>query len=264
MTPLRRIVLALSALLVACAGAPAGAQPAPAAEAVPAPRRTAAAQESADSGVVRVSGAAEVTVSPDRARVSFAVESEASTAGEASDANAATMQAVLDAVRGGGFPGLELETFGYSLRPVYSSVAEDGRRVQRIEGYRAVNNVAAVIHDPDAVGGVIDAAIEAGANRIAGLSFYASDTRAAREEALRRAVEAATREARVMAGALGRTLGAPLEVQGGAQRPRPQPMGDMAYEEMQMARAPTPIETGDQTVSAQVSITFRLGPAEGR
>lgn len=251
MRPLPGTVLALSALLVACAGAPAGAQPAP-------------VQQAPDSGLVRVSGSAEVTVTPDRARVAFAVESEAPTAAEASEANAATMQAVLEAVRAGDFPGLELETFGYSLRPIYSTQNEDGRRVQRIEGYRAVNNVAAVLHDPDAVGGVIDAAIGAGANRIAGLSFYASDTREAREEALRQAVEAATREARVMAGALGRSLGAPLEVQGGAQRPRPQATGDMMYEEMAQARAPTPIEAGDQTVSASVSITFRLGPPEGR
>ena len=263
MRPLRRAFPLLPALLLACGGASAGAQsvgspggglpgngPGPAAPAREAP---------ADTGVVRVSGSAEVTVAPDRARVTFAVEGAA----EASEGNAGTMQAVLQAIREADVPGLELETFGYSLQPVYSSRTEDGRRVQRIEGYRARNNVVATISDTEGVGGVIDAAVRAGANRIAGIDFYASDTDAAREEALRRAVERATSQARTMAEALGRTLGAPVDVQGSADVPtyRPRAMG---MEMVQAARADTPIEAGDQTVSARVTVTFALGPAGRR
>ena len=102
-------------------------------------------------------------------------------------------------------------------------------------GNRAANNVGATVSEPASVGRVVDAAVGAGANRIGGISFFASDTQDARDEALRRAVEEATRQARIMAGALGRTLGAPIEVQ-----------------------------AGDQTVTARVSITFALGPAGSR
>lgn len=268
MKPSISLLATLAFLLVACAGSPAGAQPAapPPGDAAmaPAPDPTPSpVAQAADTGVVRVSGAAEVSVTPDRARVTFAVETEAETAAEASRANAATMEAVLAAVRAGGFPELELETFGYSVSPVYSTETRDGRRAQRIEAYRAQNHVGATLADPDAVGRVIDAAIEAGANRIGGVSFFASDTQDAEDEALRRAVERATDQARVMARALGRTLGAPVDVQGGSEMPRPfQRSG--AQMEMMQARADTPVEAGDQTVRAQVSITFTLGPAGPR
>lgn len=222
----------------------------------------AAPQAEADSAVIRVSGSAQVSVTPDRARVTFAVETEGETAGAASRANATAMEAVLNAVRAGSFPGLDVETFGYSVSPVYTTEDRDGRRVQRIESYRALNNVAATVSDPDVVGRVIDAAVDAGANRIGGLSFFASDTREARDEALRSAVEQATREARIMAEALGRVLGEPLDVQGGAETPMPRMRA--AGMEMLQARADTPIEAGDQIVRAQVSITFALGPGEPR
>ena len=214
----------------------------------------------ADSGVVRVSGTGQVSVAPDHGRVSFAVETRGDDAAETSRENAERMTAVLEAVRGTEVEGLEVETFGYALRPIYRTVTEDGERVQRLDGYQATNNVSARFSDIEAAGRIIDAAVEAGANRIAGLSFYAEETAEARDEALGMAVENATREARVMAAALGRTLGGALEIQGGAQQPRPA----MRFESMDMAmaqaRSETPVEAGDQTVSAQVSITFRLGP----
>lgn len=267
MRPLPAPVLGLALVTLACGGAPASAQPAgPAAGDAQPPShpRAASMQAVADTGVVRVSGAAEVEVTPDRARVTFAVETEAGTAAEASSGNAATMDAVLGALRDGGFSGLELETFGYSVRPVYSSETEGGRRVQRIEAYRALNHVVATLSDTDRVGSVIDAAIEAGANRIGGVSFFAADTEDARDEALRRAVTAATRQARIMAEALGRTLGDPVDVQGGADVPMPMYRSQSSGMEMAQARVDTPIEAGDQTVSARVSITFSLGPAAPR
>jgi uncharacterized protein YggE len=38
----------------------------------------------------------------------------------------------------------------------------------------------------------------------------------------------------------------------------------MGMEMVQAARADTPIEAGDQTVSARVTVTFALGPAGRR
>jgi uncharacterized protein YggE len=64
-----------------------------------------------------------------------------------------------------------------------------------------------------------------------------------------------------MAAALGVPLGPALEVHGGASVPMPPPMPYLA--EMRMAAAPqvanTPIEAAEQTVTAQVTIKFRLG-----
>ena len=208
-----------------------------------------------------VTGTASLDVSTDRARVSLAVESREKTASEAAQANARAMSAVLAAMRSGGFEGLDIDTYGYSLSPVYTSVVQNGARVQRIEGYRVLNNVRATLTDMKAVGRLIDVATGAGANRVNGISFEASDIEPAQHRVLADAVRRARDQARTMADALDRELGPPLNVQGGAQRPSPRQ--DYVRLQAMAAEAETPIEAGDQTVSASVTITFLLGPEKG-
>jgi hypothetical protein len=179
----------------------------------------------------------------------------------AANGNAEVMDAVLTALRAAGFTGLTLETHGYSVQPEYAMIEEGNRRVRVIEGYAALNNVRAGLEDMDAVGRVIDVAIGAGANRVAGLSFVASHTEAARREALTMAVERARGEAATMAAALGHELGAVLEVRGGSALPRPRAEGLMFR--AAAAAAETPIEAADQTVTASVTVKFALGPRGG-
>lgn len=216
----------------------------------------AATLQEAGPGWIQVMGRGAVSVAPDRASVRVALESRAATAADAADQNAETMTRVLSALRGAGLPGLEIETTGYSISPEYET-SSDGRRTREIVAYTAVNNVEATISDVDEVGRLIDAATSSGANRVHSISFFAADTEAARRQALDMAVRSARAEADVIANALGYELGAPLEVSGNAQRPIPR----QAAAEMQLAsRAATPIEVGDQTVDAEVSIRFALGP----
>ena len=269
--------LLFAAVLGACAGPSAAGQAAPASgEATPAvsapaeevgrlhlyevPSESRSTQEAPEPGWIQVSGTGSVEVQPDRASVAFAVESRARDAAGASQANADAMDAVLRALRGANLTGLELETFGYSLRPEY--IQSNDRQGREIVAYVTSNNVRATVTDVDLVGRVIDTAIGAGANRVAGISFEASDTEGARNEAMAQAVRDATAEARIIAETLGYRLGPPLEVNGGAQRPVPY----MAEAGMIMSRAqaaPTPIEAGAQTVTANVSIRFALGPRSG-
>ncbi len=215
-----------------------------------------ARQAAEEQGFLEVSGTAQVSVPADRARVVFAVETEGRTAGQASTANADRMTEVLQAVRGTGAAGLSVETHGYTLQPEYARPTGEPRGAPSIVGYRAQNHVSATISEPDAVGGVIDAAIGAGANRVASLAFEASDTDAARQEALRMAVARARSEAQAMAEALGVPLGSPMEVRGGANLPGPGPQYRAA---MMEAAVSTPVEPGQQVVTANVTIKYRLG-----
>jgi len=258
-------IAVIASVLTACAGPVVAGQPAPErddslarlhAYEVSAPG---SAIQEVGPGWIQVSGTGTVQVTPDRANVAFAMETRAATAAEASAANADAMDAVLRAIRGGSFAGLTLETFGYSLQPEYA--ANNNQRTREIVAYTVFNNARATISDVDAVGRLIDAAIGAGANRVASISFFAADTDAARREALAEAVRSARAEALVIAESLGYRLGPPLEVNGGAPMPRPRAY-DMA--EVAFARAAdTPIEAGDQTVVATVSIRFALGPESG-
>lgn len=262
-------VAALATLLSACGGPPAAGQPTPADRGslermnvyeVPNEQLRGGMQEQQDEPAwIQVSGTGSVEVSPDRADVAFAMETRAAQANEAASTNADAMDAVLAALREADLPGLTLATFGYSLRPEYSS--NNNQRTREIVAYTALNNVRATIEDVDAVGRLIDVAIGAGANRVSSISFYASDTEAARTEALAEAVRSARAEAQVIAEALGYSLGPPLEINGGADRPVPRPYQAEAM--VSMRAADTPIEAGDQTVTANVSIRFALGPELG-
>ncbi|TVP48952.1 MAG: DUF541 domain-containing protein [Gemmatimonadales bacterium] len=216
---------------------------------------TLAAQET----TLNVNGSAFVEVAPDRARIAFAVETEAEGAREAGEANARLMDRVISGLRGTGIADLRIETSGYTLTPRYAPRQGDGP--QRIAGYTARNSVQVIVDDVNVVGRLVDTALEAGANRVAGMSFEVRDTEPHRQEALRRAIAAARGEASAMAEALEMRLGNPVTVQGGADFPQPRMQfrggADMA---MAMEAAPTPVEAGLQRVSANVSIQYRLHP----
>lgn len=241
------VLVAASACAPAAASAPA---PGSAAMTTPAPSVPRAA---ADTGVIRVSGTARVDVASDRARLRFAMETEAKSAADAADANAERMQAVLAAVRSAVGTDGSIGTSGYGLTPVYNR-PEPGA-AQTITAYRVQNHVEVTLTDVDRVGAVLDAAVRAGANRVAELSFFASDPAPARLEAIRDATARARREAEVLAAALGGTLGEPLEVGVSSDMP----FEAVRFRSAPMAMADTPVEAGSQTVSVTVNITFRLG-----
>jgi uncharacterized protein len=207
---------------------------------------------------LNVGGEGTVEVSPDRARIVFAVETEAEGARETGEANARLMDRVISAIRGTGIPELRVETSGYSLTPRYAP-RRDGEP-QRIAGYTARNTVQVIVDDVDVVGRLVDTALEAGANRVAGLSFEIRDPEPHRQEALRLAVTRARAEAEVVAEALGMRLGDPITVQGGAQVPIPRGFAARGDMMMAMEAAPTPVEAGLQQVTANVTIQYRLYP----
>lgn len=210
-----------------------------------------------DRGTLQVSGQAQVQVEADRTAISFAVETEAPSARAASRRNAEMMDAVYRALRGLDIGGLELETFGYTLSPEYQRPRPPETTATVISGYRAANQVRVTFPGTDRAGEVLDTGIEAGANRVVSLVFLASDTREARLEALKLAVGAAREEAEAMAEAMGVSLGPALEVRGGASAENPRPMA-VAYRMAEGAAPSTPVEAGGQTVSANVSIIFRI------
>lgn len=244
--PLSSIGFGLLILMASCAPAVAQTDPVPV-------MHPAASEET--EGTLRVTGQAYVSIPADLVKLNFTVETESASAQEATTLNAQRMDAVAGAVRGAGIPGVVLETFGYDLQPEY----ETGRNVTNrvISGYRVRNNIRVTLPDVDATGAIMDLAIEAGANRISNLQFEASDTRAAELEALQKAVAMAREQAEVIAEAMGARLGMALEVQGGASAPNPRSPGGMRLM-AEVAAPTTPIEAGEQLVTATVTITYRI------
>lgn len=206
---------------------------------------------------INVSTTATVRRTPDVAVIQLAVETVAPTAREASDQTSAIMDEVLAAVRAQGVPASMIRTERLELQPRYEDRREGGE--PRILGYRAANQVTVRLEDVTMVGGVVDAAVRAGANRVTGISFELADPESAYHEALRQAIAKARSEAEVAATALGLRLGEAVQVSTGGFQPPFQRIRTESMAMGDMAQAAPPVEPGEVEVQATVSIAWRLG-----
>ncbi len=201
-----------------------------------------------------VSAEAAVSRAPDRAVVRLGVETTARTAEAARAGNADAMAGVMAALGGMGIPASSIRTEAIGLSPRYDRGPNTDEPT--IVGYQATNHVAVRLDDMDSLGAVVDAAIQAGANRVLGIRFEIADPESAYHEALEQAVAKARAEAETLARALGEPLGPVLHVSTG-RAPTPATGGS---ELMLRAVAETPVNPGEMQVRATVHITYRLGP----
>lgn len=220
----------------------------------PSQPKTALAQE--DARII-VSATGTVERESDQAVVTFAVETAARGAAEAAQANAQTMERVLERLRAFGPIVADLRTSGYYLAPRYdrSSPGDDPQPI----GYTARNGIEVTLDSIVAVGRVIDTALSAGANRVSGVGFQLENADAAYDEALALAVADARRQAEALAAAAGGRLGPVVRMTTGSTRPVR--MMRARSEVMDMA-ATTPVEPGSTTISASVTVEFDYLPPE--
>jgi len=211
-------------------------------------------------GTLRVAGDGQVQVSPDYATVRVGATAQAEEASAAQDQVNQVMQKALAGLREMGIAEEKIRTSDLSLWPVYDQPQPDDRGMMRppnIVGYQASNVISVELEDLGKIGAVIDACVAAGANQLQGVEFGLRNDTRAKSEALRRAVAAARTKAEVLAQAAGMPLGPLVELnEGGVDfQPPPQPMyGRMA---MDMAAA-TPVQPGQMTVTARVTLVYRL------
>lgn len=211
--------------------------------------------------VLSVSGSGTVSRQPDRAVVLIAVESRATAAQEAAQTNARKMDAIHAVLRRMNIAPPKVQTVSYELQPVYSQPTErtQGEFVPRVIGYVSVNLVRVEIDSVARVGGAIDAAIAAGANRIANLSFELRDPESARLDALRSAVQKARAEAEAIAAAAGQRLGNPLSINSSSSwQPIPVYRRNVEMAMAASAGPPTPVEGGNLSITAVVNMNYEL------
>lgn len=226
--------------------------PTEAAEAVEAPAPPPEAPAAGQVGVrtITVNGVGTASARPDQVTVDLATEAQASTAVAAMADNARRIDSVIDAVRGVGIPSDNIQTTGINLFPIRS------RNGEAIEGYRAVASIRVRVPDVDRAGAVIDAAIQAGAGQVSGIQFGLSDPADLRDRALRAAVADARRRADALADAIGvQITGVEAIIETGATPP-PQPRAAAPAAAVAPGDAAPPIEPGQLTVRASVSVTF--------
>lgn len=208
---------------------------------------------------VVVSGTGEARVTPDRATITVGVQSRAQTAAAAAADNARRQKAILDTLKALGLPGEQLSTENFNVSPEMTYPTGGSPRVV---AYVVTNTVRADVRKLDDVARVIDAALAKGANEISSLQFYSSKADSARRAALAAAVADARADAEVLAKAAGGTLGPLLELSTSESPVRPSPLMMRAMGATPMPK--TPIEPGQQTITATVSARWTLQEGSGK
>jgi uncharacterized protein YggE len=203
-------------------------------------------------GFIRAYGEGSVAVRPDVARLAVGVTTQDRTASDAATKNAEQAAAVIAALRALLGATADIRTVSYTLGPVYQY--PPGGQAQLV-GFSANNIVEAAVTDLALIGRVIDAAIQAGANRVESLRMGLKDEDPTRAQALRLAGQRARAKAEAIAGGAGVRLGAVVSAEEGYQvRPvSPTDRGGIAA-----AATTTPVEPGNLDVRATVTLEFEI------
>ena len=201
---------------------------------------------------VVVVGEGSVSVAPDYARIRSGVSTNAKTVKEASDTNSKLMSNIIATLADAGIAKKDIQTSEFSIEPSYETPPGG----PKLSGYRVSNQVNVTIHDIAQVGEVLDRLVKAGATDAGNIAFLVSDREKALDQAREAAIANARHKADLYARASGLNLGRvawitetagfePLLRGAGVARPK-------------MASVPVPIESGEDTLTARVTVGFAI------
>ena len=202
-----------------------------------------------------VHGQAQLEVPADQAHLSLAVVTTARTSEAALRQNSATLKAVAAALAKAGLKKGESESGRFEVRPQWTPRPANPAAGWRpaITGYTVQNSLRITTGNLQQLGAYIEAAIQAGANSVEGLSFDLADASRYRDRAIAQATRDARRDAEVLAEAAGVKLEQVVSAQldsGGYVQPRM----------MAFAKASAvPLTPGTVSVSAGVTLVYRIG-----
>jgi uncharacterized protein len=213
---------------------------------------SAQSQTPPDLPVVVTIGEGMIKRAPDRAWVTIAAESRAKTPTEAQKTNAEAMNAVLQKIKGLGFPAEAIRTSGYDLEPEF----DYANNRQTLRGYVARNRVEVRVDEFSKLGELLDVAVGAGATSIGGIRFDLKDRTETEQTALQRAIADARAQADTAAKAAGLKVEriVRIEVNRFGGTPPPRPMMAMRGE-AGFAAAQPPISPGELEIRVSVTMT---------
>jgi uncharacterized protein len=217
-----------------------------------------------DKRTIAVSGTGIATIAPDIARFSVGVQEQGKNLTEVQGVVASETDTIIAAlVKGGLDRTRDLKTSGYTVQPIYDYPKD---KAPVVSGYRVANTINATVRgldtNPNKVGPIIDAAVQAGANNIGSIIFGLADPEKANQIARQEAMRNAQGKADALAQAGGAKLGMVLAVSD--QTFTPAAPRDVPYAPIGTATAasaaapPTQIQPGETTVTVTVNVTYAL------
>jgi len=204
------------------------------------------------------SGSGVVKLKADRATVTIAVVTRATSAAEAGRQNADGIQPVIAALKRQGLRDSAIVTTGYSVSIERNQPDPTTGPGEVRLTYVARNAIRVSLSQIEMLGRVLDTALAAGASEIANIEFASSRAAEGRRSAIAAAVRAARADAETAAAAAGGSIGAIIEVSltpdYGVVYSSRMNVG-MAY-----AAAATPLMPSDVSVSAEAHVRFAFVP----
>jgi uncharacterized protein len=186
------------------------------------------------------------------AMVTLGVQTIGTTVQQAVNEASETMDAILDALAEQGIEDRDIQTVGYN---VWVDMPFGPERTPGQEpSYRVNNDVRVTVRDIDDLGPVLEAAIEAGANAIHGVSFGLAEPEELEAEARESAAENARDRAEALAELHNVQVGPVVsisEVIMGGFVPQ-------AFERMDMGGAGGPISPGELELSLQLQVVYAI------
>ena len=202
-----------------------------------------------------VNGTGSVSVQPDCVNVSLGVSMRADTVCGAQQSVNAVISAVREAVIEGGVNPADIRVSSVSVYPEYDYYSGSG---ENVIGYNASHQLDVVIRDVETAGGVIDAALSAGANSIYGLNFFVSNEEEYYEQALAAALASAADKAQFLAESTGVGLGRIVSITENTDYIYDSGSALAAKTEDAEIPAATELEAGTCTVTASVRVEYEI------
>lgn len=223
----------------------------PLAPAALASEKTAAA---AATQSVTVVGEGVVNIEPDVASARIGVVMLRATVREASSEANGIMQEVKDALLAQNIEEKDIQTGHFDISA--ERYGPEGLLPEDQVQYRVRNTAYVTIRDLDNIGGVLDAAIEAGANAIGNVRFSLENPAAVETKARAMAVADARAKAEELAALIGVSVGEVTEISeiighGGG-------FFSNSFSDMAMAESAGAFSIGELTLAMQLQITYKL------
>lgn len=191
-----------------------------------------------------LTGEGRITLIPDIAVIRLGVQNNGTDLEEMQAQNAQSIQTIIDALNQLGVR--DIKTFQYTIDKLYGE--ENGTPVDR--GFTVRNILEIKTDNLQEVGGIIDVAVDSGANAVELISFEVSQPELYYQQALNLAIMNAIEKARSIARNLGIAINTvPVSIVENST----QPMPSQAF---QRELASTPVIPGNITIEAMVTTEF--------
>lgn len=197
-----------------------------------------------------VTGQGEVIAQPDVSTITVQSTSRGKNASEAVNTNASQTQKLINALTRSGIAEKDIETLNVSVYPIYKDKINSQNATNNIIAYEATNSITIKVKKVDNTGSTIDLISNTGDYTISGIDFSLEDDKSEKAEALDKAVSDARNKADAIASA------ARTKITGIKRITADNGFVSNKIFDAGIASSPTPVQPGDLTVSASVSIEY--------